>query len=502
MCGTGYVKKPDPRTISCGGAAAMCTDALCCDATCAVHPCANGFYSRASAAADSCGGPVAMCTNAACCVQVTGVPDTPIPPTAAPTQAPPTDAPPTNAPPTNAPPTDAPPTNAPPTNVPPTNAPDTPAPPTSVPATSVPDTATPTGAPATPAPPTNVPQETAAPATAVPETTVPVTEQPAASASPTAMPTATPTALPTAAPTPNPPGTTAAPTALPPTAGPTPVPAVQAADTAAPTAAPPEKLVPESTQDVAAAGAAIGGLVGGPGAAGAGMRMLLLSQNCADDGGEKQLSWFFHPTRIKLQGSEAAGAIVGNTLIIALFTVLATVLAELMKRCVSSSSMERLGASDAYGLICFPSAPLFLLQWFYQGTTMSGMILAAHPPSTGAFFLGAVTTLVAFAIPLYVLSLIVKAVPAHAFYQEDPLERGRVLSFIVGPGEWLSRSSELHFVQRYASVLRMYTQRCVCHQFCAWHARTHTHTHTHRHGTPSQSLAQAWASPALLQFRR
>ena len=198
---------------------------------------------------------------------------------------------------------------------------------------------------------------------------------------------------------------------------------------------------------------AIGGILGAPG-----MHLALIAMGC---GVEKEFPWYFHPLRFEVSGSMAAGAIVGNLLITAVAAILCVTLAALFKTTGAVQSV--FNTEDAYGLLRFPSAPLFVFIVLYQGLALAGMVLTAHPPTLGLFLLGASTTVICFALPCYMLVLVKKNVPTEAFYEPVPdREDSTVATFLLGPGEWVSRRPSYHFALRFTCALRSFTQKEVC----------------------------------------
>eukprot|EP01064_Diplonema_japonicum_P031965 TRINITY_DN5899_c0_g1_i1.p1 TRINITY_DN5899_c0_g1~~TRINITY_DN5899_c0_g1_i1.p1 ORF type:complete len:1100 (+),score=210.27 TRINITY_DN5899_c0_g1_i1:44-3343(+) len=442
----------------------------------------------------------------------TPAPDTPAPATSAPdTPAPATDAPDTPAPSTQAPVTNAPATNPPPTSPPATDAPPTIPPtavPTAAPSTLVP-TAEPTSAPSTSPPtatPTAVPR-TAAPITLAPSTvtpTVPPTTIPTAIPSavpttapttatptappivPTAVPTAEPTAMPTNAPVTLPPTavptrspftatpSTLAPRTLTPTASPTPVP-----DTAPPTIVPtaqpneasekaavPYTAVNNTEAEVyeaqkSAGGAVVGGaMLAGGGAAGTATTLLVAGHPCFITE-EQKLPWPLHPTRWEIGNSMAAGVVVGNTVIITVMTLLG----KLVVMGMAGSKWRLLEGLDAQGFLRFPSAPLFVFQWLYQGTTLGSATLIFYPKVHGAWILGLISMGGIIFVSLYTFRIIIRDVPSKAVYMTDSTTNNSVVVFIIGKGEWVSKNKECHWVLRHASMVRTFKQEMAWFSF-------------------------------------
>eukprot|EP01064_Diplonema_japonicum_P003310 TRINITY_DN1214_c0_g3_i1.p1 TRINITY_DN1214_c0_g3~~TRINITY_DN1214_c0_g3_i1.p1 ORF type:complete len:623 (+),score=121.11 TRINITY_DN1214_c0_g3_i1:811-2679(+) len=357
-------------------------------------------------------------------VPLTAAPDTlapatPFPQTAVPTSAPDTPAPAT-AEPTIAPtaePTLVPDTPAPLTSVPPTAVP-TDAPPTRVPLSSAPHTDTPTAAPVTPSPPTSVPSS--------PETPSPL---------PASLDTRTPT-VPTQAPEHEP------------EPEPQPSPA-------------PEPRLPVSEKTIGsvggvAAGAAAAGV--GP-SAGAATRLVAAGAQCEIAGeAKKDKPWALHPTGLVVEGSEAAGMVLGNVAIMVGFTVLCYVLVQGASHGGARVMPGVFEGLDAQGWMRFPSAPLFLFQMFYQGTSLGGMQLVLHPPSAGAFVLGVLAMGFCLGVPLWVWNTVQRDIPTKARYVADKQTKLMVVKLLVGPGEWVSVDRENHWVNRYASVVRTYRE--------------------------------------------
>ena len=192
----------------------------------------------------------------------------------------------------------------------------------------------------------------------------------------------------------------------------------------------------------------------------AGMRLGLIAQGCGD---EKQFPWFFHPLRFSVGGSKAAGAIIGNTIIVVVVTLVCLGLGFVFNNMFADKMRKTFNTYDAYGLLRFPSAPLFVFIVLFQGFSLAGMVLTAHPPTLPLFFLGVTTTVACLALPFYVLLLVQRNVPKEAIYEPMPSREGETLTtFLFGPGEWVSKREDYHFALRFTCVLRMFTQSEVC----------------------------------------
>ena len=320
---------------------------------------------------------------------------------------------------------------------------------------------------------TSVP-ETALPATPLPDTDTPLTLGPGTTSEPTSIPTDAPTSAPTSIPTGTP---TSVPTGVPATGVPgtavpsqpavatadTPVPAVPAvvtADTplpAVPATTPPPAL-PEVEQIATAGGiAAVGSALGGGG--GAATRLVIASLGCHKEGEPPpSVPLALHPTQIQVMGSDSAGAVVGNTLIAVGFGCVCAVALLILQRFGRSMCPGLFTSLDTQGFLRLPSAPFFVFQLLYQGTTYGAMNLVLHPPSVGLCIAGLVSLLLCIVLPLLVFWTVTSNVPRSAQYMHDTRPLGAWMTILIGPGEWVSLHEDCHWVNRYATAVRMYRQ--------------------------------------------
>ena len=371
--------------------------------------------------------------------------------------------------PTSVPATPAPPTPA-PTTIAPTSAPATPSPPTleptPAPSTPIPDTVAPTPAPATPIPVTLAP--TLTPTTPIPTPTIPATAVPTAPLTSVAPATAAPQT--TAPPTPAPPTLD---TAQPDTS--TQAPASENTTTSAPlqaseevqvcntshiTSHPPPTTHPSQPKDVvsetaesAAAVAAVGSVVG-LSSAGTAMRLALAGLSCRSttDSGEVPLA--LHPTQFAPWGNPFVGLIIANCAAAAFVSLSLFVVVKAVE------SLQCVSHDDVSGFLKFPSIPLYVFQFVFQGVSYAAFALLFDAQNVSTVLLGAGTLLILLSVPLYLLFRIRYDVPRLASYCPYTVELSKVMTFIVGSGDWVGKSKML-WVMRYASVVRMYREE-VC----------------------------------------
>ena len=469
-----------------------------------------------------------MQTDAPTNIPPTNAPPTQAPPTNSPvTDAPPTDVPPPDVPPTltlpetNAPPTDAPPTAAPPTNTPtaastdapPTDSPPTQAPsvdpPTDVPAatpTTAP-TATSTGAPGVPLVPTAAP--TAAPDSHSTAPSVVNTDLPASLASDTPATNATngpdaatpSPAAPTETEVPGVSGNTTAPLT-----GATEAPAsVPGAGTGPPIptvemVAPPYSTEEEignytdiieepieKSNELAGALAVAGTLAGlDPGHL---ARLVVSSSVCYPTSDMKykesgahgaRVPFTLNPTGMTINGHPAYAMVLCNIGITAAFSAMCYGLFKVANWCGYKRMPKVFEMFDSLGFLRYPSAPLLVYQYLYQGTALGGLILLINSSQMEAgilkYILGLGSTIVALAVPVYLFVKTLMEIPARGYFVVDrrigsSSMKHRLLRLFIGNGEWVSTVDSgtmenvsggvvrhQKWVNKYACVLRPFRQ--------------------------------------------
>ena len=208
-----------------------------------------------------------------------------------------------------------------------------------------------------------------------------------------------------------------------------------------------------------AGGTSLVSSVGGGAAAAQAMRLVAVQGSCVMLGeAPKELPRSFHPTQLKIQGSLDVGAVVANFGMTLAVTLLMYLAMKGFHRCFPDHMYGR----DMQGLIRFPSAPLFIFQWFYQGTAVSGMRLVFYYTTALEFVVGFAACAVCTVLPFVVAYKVRQAVPKKAKYLEVPDIDGNRWSFVsnamLGRGEWVSVRKDNHWSQRYASVTRRFTE--------------------------------------------
>eukprot|EP01060_Flectonema_neradi_P008398 TRINITY_DN16000_c0_g1_i1.p1 TRINITY_DN16000_c0_g1~~TRINITY_DN16000_c0_g1_i1.p1 ORF type:complete len:674 (+),score=92.94 TRINITY_DN16000_c0_g1_i1:115-2136(+) len=323
--------------------------------------------------------------------------------------------------------------------------------------TDIPDTIIPTPVP------TDVP-ETVAP-------TIPPTTVPTVISNVTSLPTTVPTI-----PTP-----TVTLTMIPsqtmlvvdPTLIPTTIPVVETIvptsnPTSIPTSSPDHQLTTaitdnKETIDSAATASAIASSFGIGASAASATRLVLISGECVYSNDDRQYPFLYHPTKIVIAGSRSLGLIVGNVIIMLSFWALSFLLFKTAKFIGERFFPTKVADIDTQGLVRFPSSPLFVFFFFYQGTSLGGLVLIVGAETWFEFLAGVPSTMVCLLVPLLLVRQLRRDVTQKAVYAMDcERKKNSVQYVLLGPGEWVSRFRKPHWIQRYKSAVKAYRVEYSC----------------------------------------
>eukprot|EP01059_Diplonema_ambulator_P028652 TRINITY_DN47520_c0_g1_i1.p1 TRINITY_DN47520_c0_g1~~TRINITY_DN47520_c0_g1_i1.p1 ORF type:complete len:405 (+),score=107.33 TRINITY_DN47520_c0_g1_i1:63-1217(+) len=171
-----------------------------------------------------------------------------------------------------------------------------------------------------------------------------------------------------------------------------------------------------------------------------------------------------HPTQMELMGSEMLGLVVGNFAITIGFGVLCFTLVRIAAAGGEKVFPKLFEGLDTQGWMRFPSAPLFVFQVLYQGTSLGCINLIIQPPSAVAFVVGVVGLFVCITVPIATFLTIVSHVPSKAVYMRERGCKGFRKVFL-GSGEWVNKREDCAWVQRWSSVMRTYRQETAWYMF-------------------------------------
>ena len=211
-----------------------------------------------------------------------------------------------------------------------------------------------------------------------------------------------------------------------------------------------------------AVGAAVAGRASGVGSA---MRLIAAAQLCT---GEARLPNSLHPTQLTVFGSPAAGAIVGNVALTVAFAILHLIALRAFTVVGARYFPKMVAEMDLHGVMRFPSAPLLVMQFVYQGIVGGAFILVLNLATPGGVVFGVATILASLALPYWLLRRVRYGVPGQAVFVVDAQIAGpryRIVRGLIGPGEWVNRFRSTDWVNRYTSVVRPYTGRAAWFSF-------------------------------------
>eukprot|EP01060_Flectonema_neradi_P030287 TRINITY_DN4366_c4_g1_i1.p1 TRINITY_DN4366_c4_g1~~TRINITY_DN4366_c4_g1_i1.p1 ORF type:complete len:1087 (+),score=214.32 TRINITY_DN4366_c4_g1_i1:149-3409(+) len=208
-----------------------------------------------------------------------------------------------------------------------------------------------------------------------------------------------------------------------------------------------------------AAGLGVMSMMSGPASGHVQQLQMYLDMECGT-GKDPQVSTSLAPLQIfepfkSIDGSECLAAVVGNSIILISFSFLHL-----------ATLLLVFGISDlaGQGRLRFPSVTLFVYLYLYQAFSLCGTNIMIHPRKGWHAAVGVGCTLLTTLIPIVISIAISKGVPDKARYRflsdEDKTKfrSGKVATFILGPGEWVSRHPQNRFVDRFTLILKSYTE--------------------------------------------
>ncbi|KAJ9466567.1 hypothetical protein DIPPA_21058 [Diplonema papillatum] len=194
----------------------------------------------------------------------------------------------------------------------------------------------------------------------------------------------------------------------------------------------------------------------------AALRISLLTRACMGKGitqTDEEYPLTLHPVQAPVRGSHDLGAVVFNSVIAFVVYLLFLIAVPLSIHLDLLPSATR----DPDGFLRFPSIPLFIWQFLYLGTAFGAARLIFRPSFEDAEYIGGTVLLICMGLPLLISRWVRSGVPAHAVYEPvvDPCgasKKGtsepRALTWLLGPGEWVSRSEYYDWERRYGSLTR------------------------------------------------
>ena len=222
-----------------------------------------------------------------------------------------------------------------------------------------------------------------------------------------------------------------------------------------------EDPISEGTKIATEAVTALSGVLGiasGPAAAQAVRLSLALAPCILQERDNNSLPWMLHPTQMAdpYYESEYAGCILGNAMIVIGFGVVCYSIILVLTKLMPGRFEDYMETSR---MLKFPSVPLFVFLFLYQGTVLSVFKLIFYPGSEGRHYAISVPGFIlCVAVPVQLQRIISREVEDNkmARYRIDDVILPKWLLFIVGPGEWVSTTKKNAFVQKYSTMIRPY----------------------------------------------
>ena len=215
----------------------------------------------------------------------------------------------------------------------------------------------------------------------------------------------------------------------------------------------------QKTSEAVTAVSGVLGLVSGPAAAQAVRLSLAISPCILNNYDNSTLPWVLHPTQISdpYYESEYAGCIIGNSAIVIGFGIVCYSTVLFLTKVMPSRFEDYMATSR---VLKFPSVPLFVFLFLYQGTILSVFKLLFYPGSGGHYVISIPGLVLCIAVPVQLQRIIRKEVEDNmmARYRIDEVILPKWLTFIVGPGEWVSTTKKNDFVQKYSTMIRPFKE--------------------------------------------
>eukprot|EP01063_Lacrimia_lanifica_P006920 TRINITY_DN14385_c0_g1_i1.p1 TRINITY_DN14385_c0_g1~~TRINITY_DN14385_c0_g1_i1.p1 ORF type:complete len:970 (+),score=176.00 TRINITY_DN14385_c0_g1_i1:176-2911(+) len=185
------------------------------------------------------------------------------------------------------------------------------------------------------------------------------------------------------------------------------------------------------------------------------LRLVAVARPCSVAGGAAgRYPLALSPLGLRLEGSDTEGAVVGNVLILSVIVLAGSAAVYGGPR----AAPRVFEGVDPQGLLRFPSIPLTASLLLYQGTTLAAWNVLFHPPSVSSVCVACAVLAGCVYLPVALHRRLRAAVPTLAYVRDDDTT-SRAKIYVYGHGEWVSRDRLLHFVARYAAVMRPYKPR-------------------------------------------
>eukprot|EP00659_Diplonema_papillatum_P015015 gene15015-22921_t len=137
--------------------------------------------------------------------------------------------------------------------------------------------------------------------------------------------------------------------------------------------------------------------------------------------------------------------------------VLSFVLLKAAQQCKPAASQ-----SDLQGVLRLPAVVMLAGRVLYASSVLAAARLFIHTPHFGFLVLAMLICMACVMTPVVLFWKLKTGVPEKTLFVEDgKFTSKRVTSLVLGPGEWVNKSSETHWVARYGAMFKEYERGTV-----------------------------------------
>ncbi|KAJ9435747.1 hypothetical protein DIPPA_16914 [Diplonema papillatum] len=188
------------------------------------------------------------------------------------------------------------------------------------------------------------------------------------------------------------------------------------------------------------------------------VRFVLLTSGCYTNTLQEQpMPFALDPLGLHYQRGMPIAALLGNCILMAAACVLSFVLLKAVQQCKPATS-----TSDLQGVLRLPAVVLLVGRVLYASSVLAAVRLFLHTPHFGFLVLAVLICLACVMTPVFLFRRLRIGVPQETrFVRDDKFTSQRVTSLVLGPGEWVNKSSGTHWVARYGAMFKEYERGTV-----------------------------------------
>ncbi|KAJ9470211.1 putative PPE family protein PPE40 [Diplonema papillatum] len=188
------------------------------------------------------------------------------------------------------------------------------------------------------------------------------------------------------------------------------------------------------------------------------VRFVLLTSGCYTNTLQEQpMPFALDPLGLHYQRGMPVAALLGNCILMVAACVLSFVLLKAAQQCKPAASQ-----SDLQGVLRLPAVVMLAGRVLYASSVLAAARLFIHTPHFGFLVLAMLICMACVMTPVVLFWKLKTGVPEKTLFVEDgKFTSKRVTSLVLGPGEWVNKSSETHWVARYGAMFKEYERGTV-----------------------------------------